>query len=287
MPQNSLLDTTKKNWQRSELDEYLKAKERTNQNMPKSLFHIEIPQTCPLCHLHLPLKAPLICPHLRARLRIKYALEKTQAMSMPPLNCPLCCPTFPGCICKPKANKPVHFSSLKIYRIPKQRTTTLGTNPLVIKNKCKRMEVVATPERLPVWESAMSTTQDSPGSKRSKGTAPSTSQGKITNSTMPSTCALGSWTENRPSGEWMEGQGRWLSTQNPSQLNDPRFPLARLLTTETSAASTSTSYSQGGSSGPSKSWATLVSSPMYIDSNAVQSKSDSWRSTRGYWTNSI
>src|SRR5712671_7729786 len=67
-PQNSLLNTTRKGRQRSGLDEYLKAKERTNQNMSKSQFHIKIPQTCPLCHLHLPLKAPLICLHLRARL---------------------------------------------------------------------------------------------------------------------------------------------------------------------------------------------------------------------------
>src|SRR5882757_6825771 len=149
-----------------------------NQDMPKSQFHIEIPQTCPLCHLHLPLKALLICPHLQAHLQIKYALEKTQVTSTPPLNRPLCCLTFLGCICKPKANKPAHFSSLKIYRIPKQHTMTLGINPLVIKSKCKRMEVIVTPERLPVWESATSTTQDFPGSKQSRGTAPLTSQGK-------------------------------------------------------------------------------------------------------------
>src|SRR5712671_2614942 len=193
--------------------------------MPKSLFHIEIPQTCPLCHLHLPLKAPLICPHLRARLQIKYALEKTRAMSMPPLNRPLCCPTFPGCICKPKANKPAPFSSLKIYRIPKRCTTTSEITPSVTKSKCRKMEVMVTLERLPVWESAMLTTQDSPGLKWSRGTTLSASQGKTTSSTMPSTCASGSWMESQPSGGWTEGQGRWLSTQNPSQLSDLRFPV--------------------------------------------------------------
>src|SRR5712671_1411093 len=205
-------------------------------------------------------------------------------MSTPPLNRPLCCLMFPGCICKPKANKPVHFLSLKIYRTPKQHTTTSEINPLVIKSKCRKMKVMVTPERLPVWELAMSTTQDSPGSKRSRGTTLSASQGKTTSSTVPSTCASGSWTESQPSGERTEGQGRWLSTQNPSQLNDPRFPLAHSLMTETSAASTSTSCSLEGSFEPSKSWAISASSPTYTDSNAVQSKSDSWRSTKGYWT---
>src|SRR5712671_7719693 len=161
MPQNSLRNITRKNDQQSRLLEYLKMEKKGNQDMPKSQFHIEIPQTCPLCHLHRPLKAPLICPHLQARLQIKYALEKTRATSTPPLNRPQCCPTFPGCICKPKANRPAHFSSLKIFPIPKHHTTTSAPTPLVIKSTWKKMEVMATPMQHPVLQAATLDTLDS------------------------------------------------------------------------------------------------------------------------------
>src|SRR5712671_7686087 len=284
MPQNSLHNITRKNDQQSGSLEYLKAEKKGNQDMSKLQFHIKIPQTCPLCHLHRPLKAPLICPHLRARLRIKYALEKTRATSTPPLNRPQCCPTFPGCICKPKARRPVHFSSLKIFPIPKRHTTTSAPTPRVIKSAWKKMEVTATQMRHPTSLAATLDTLVSPGLKQSKGIAALTSQGTITSFTRPSMCTLDSWRGNLQSGGLMEEQGRSRSTQNPLSLKSPISPLVPSSMTQICDASTSTSTLPGGTCERSKSWATLESSPMCIDSNDAPSKSGSWSNTRGCWT---
>jgi len=129
MPQNFLLNTTKKNEQQSGLLEYLEAKEKENQGMPKSQFHIEIPQTCPLCHLHRPLKAPLICPHLQAHLHIKYALEKTRATSTPLLNQPVL-PNISGLHLQAQSQQTSSFFVAE--DIPHSQTPyyKIGTNPI-------------------------------------------------------------------------------------------------------------------------------------------------------------
>src|ERR1700688_2390038 len=111
--------------------------------MPRSpVFHIQIPKICPLCHKRRPLTPPLMCPHLRDRLRYRHALALTRTLSLPPPYETHCCPTYPGCLCG-KTPSPKHFS-----RLGKTRTTTISLPPAQASQK---MVVQATEQTATTW----------------------------------------------------------------------------------------------------------------------------------------
>src|ERR1700747_2578327 len=111
--------------------------------MPKTnTFHIEIPETCPLCHTHLPLEPPVMCPHLRARPLSRYALDRQKSMTLPPPYQSHCCPTFPSCLCERK-QYPRHFSRLTRQPNLKQNTMTLTSPP----QTCQPIKVLVTKKR--------------------------------------------------------------------------------------------------------------------------------------------
>src|SRR6201985_3486639 len=146
--------------------------------MPKAnTFYIEIPETCPLCHTHLPLEPPVMCPHLRARLLSRYALHRQKSMTLPPPYQSHCCPTFPSCLCE-RRQYPQHFSQLT--KLPNlKRNTMTSTSP---PRTCRPIKVLVTKKR--------ATTQASPGSIISQGEQASRSQTTKEGSSSPNTSGL-------------------------------------------------------------------------------------------------
>src|ERR1700747_1482687 len=119
--------------------------------MPKAnTFYIEIPETCPLCHTHLPLEPPVLSPHLRPCLLSRYALARQKSMTLPPPYQSHCCPTFPSCLCEQK-QYPQHFSQLT--KLPNlKRNTMTSTSP---QRPYQPIKALVTKKRV--------TTQGSPG----------------------------------------------------------------------------------------------------------------------------
>src|ERR1700688_5016421 len=109
--------------------------------MPRSpVFHIQIPQICPLCHKRRPLTPPLMCPHLRDRLRYRHALALTRTLSLPPPYETHCCPTYPGCLCG-KIPSPKHFSRLVKTQITTTSLPLVGASQKMV---VQAMEQIAT-----------------------------------------------------------------------------------------------------------------------------------------------
>src|ERR1700747_3668682 len=157
--------------------------------MPKAnTFYIEIPETCPLCHTHLPLEPPVMCPHLRARLLSQYALDQQRSTTLPPPYQSHCCPTFPSCLCEWK-QYPQHFSRLTKQPNLKRSIMTSTSPP----QTCQPIKVLVTKKR--------ATTQASLGSTTSQEGRASKSQTTKEDSSLPSMSDLGWMEESRQCGE--------------------------------------------------------------------------------------
>src|ERR1700747_316187 len=171
--------------------------------MPKAnTFYIEIPETCPLCHTHLPLEPPVMCPHLRARLLSQYALDQQRSTTLPPPYQSHCCPTFPSCLCEWK-QYPQHFSQLTKQPNLKRSTMTSTSPP----RTCRPIKVLVTKKR--------ATTRASPGSTISPEGQVSRSQMTREGSSLPSTLDLDWMGESRQyGGQREQGVEKLCSTPN-------------------------------------------------------------------------
>src|ERR1700747_2310915 len=160
--------------------------------MPKAnTFYIEIPETCPLCHTHLPLEPPVMCPHLRARLLSRYTLERQRSTTLPLPYQSHCCPTFPSCLCERK-QYPRHFSQLTKQPNLKRSIMTSTSPP----RTCQPIKVLVTKKRATTWVS--------PGFTTSQGEQVLKSQTTREGSSSPNTLGLDWMGESQRCGERKE-----------------------------------------------------------------------------------
>src|ERR1700747_1936852 len=222
----------------------------TRKTMPKAnTFHIKIPETCPLCHTHLPLEPPVMCPHLRARLLSRYALDRQKSMTLPPPYQSHCCPTFPSCLCERKQH-PRHFSQLTKPLNLRRNIMTLTSPPRTY----RPIKVLATKKK--------ATTQASPGSIISQGEQASRSRTTKEDSSLPSTSGL-DWMEGsrRYGGQKERGMGKLCSTPSQSTFKSMTHLSIISSTTPTCPVSTPRTCFDGRSTEPSNSWGISESMP--------------------------